>query len=70
MKRKRKNACVGKKRFEESEAIGYAIKSRGAGMLPLVAYRCRYCSAWHVGALKGQRLEYLFRQIEKERAAR
>lgn len=70
MKRARKNGCTGKRRFTEPDAIKYAIISRKTGKRPMYAYRCDFCSSWHLTQQKGGRLEYLFRQIEEARNGR
>ena len=47
-RRLRRNACTGKIRYSEDDAVRFAQISRGNGKR-LNAYKCEFCHQWHVG---------------------
>jgi hypothetical protein len=51
-RRIRRNACTGKRRFATlTEALA-------ANRFRITAYRCAFCSGWHLGHSKARRLRF------------
>lgn len=50
--RDRAASCVGKRAYGWLAAIEAAARIRRQTGDELVAYRCRYCRAWHIGHVR------------------
>lgn len=48
----RAKACTGKQRHPDkatAEGHRFSLIRRGASSVQFVAYKCKFCGAWHVG---------------------